>query len=176
MLVSKKSFWTLWGSGLGVFALIVMSSGLLQTEVAPLGIIDHQAAGSAERIDEIQQSWRAAGVLTAARWSMIADFFFITLYGLGGIIGGRLIWREGYNPNLKKLGLLSIISYAIFWICDYIETGAQFYQLVQFRGSDFLAETAAIAQPVKMVFFTLALLSTILCLIWLRREKAAQPK
>ena len=82
--------------------------------MAPHGILDHQSAATAARVNAIQQSWVSAGVLDLARWGMIADLVFITLYMSGGIIGGRLIWQRAKSPTLKKLGLLCVLVYFIF--------------------------------------------------------------
>jgi len=53
-----------------------------------LGVINHQAAGTAVQIDAIQESWKAANRLGFAKFLMIADFFFIAIYFTGAFLGG----------------------------------------------------------------------------------------
>lgn len=113
-LIQWRYFWIFWGSGLALFLFLVASGGALQTDVAPAGILDHQSAGTAERVNAIQTSWIDKGVLTQAKLGMIGDLVFILLYSLGGIIGGRLLWQNANSPALKKLGLLIIVAYFVF--------------------------------------------------------------
>ncbi|VAW01038.1 hypothetical protein MNBD_ALPHA04-1469 [hydrothermal vent metagenome] len=171
--VSWRNFWIFWIGGLLVFGILVATGDILQTGVAPGGILDHQAAGTADRVDAIQQSWAEAGVLSQARLGMIGDLIFISLYMIGGIIGGRLIWQYGRSPTLKKLGLLLVISYFIFGLSDYVETISQFIQLLQMQGSDALAGVAAIFRPIKVAAFIVGTLVMISALIWHRVERRA---
>lgn len=170
-LYNWRNFWIFWGGGLALFFYLVMSGGALETVVAPNGILDHQSAATAERVNAIQQSWADAGVLDLARWGMIADLVFITLYMSGGIIGGRLIWQHARSPALKKLGLLCVLSYFLFGMSDYIETVSQLVQLLQGQGSDILAGTAATARPVKVVAWIIGTVAMLVALIWRWRER-----
>jgi fumarate reductase subunit D len=164
--MSWRFFWLFWGGGLLVFALLVATGGTLDTTAAPNGIIDHQAAGNAERVDAIQQSWAQAGVLGGAAWRMAADLLFITLFTIGGIIGGRLIWRDARPTLLKKTALIAVLAYALFGLSDMLETGAQLIQLVSMQGNDLLAGLAALMQPIKVASFVAGLALTVLMLIW----------
>ena len=121
-------------------------------------------------MNAIQQSWANAGVLDIARWGMIADLVFITLYMSGGIIGGRLIWQHAKSPALKKVGLLCVLAYFLFGLTDYVETVCQLVQLVREQGSDILAGTAALARPVKSIAWIVGTLAMIVALIWRWRE------
>ncbi len=172
-LYNWRNFWILWGGGMALFLYLVASSGALETVAAPGGILDHQGAVTAERVDAIQQSWADAGVLEIARWSMITDLVFITLYMSGGIMGGRLIWQQAESPTLKKVGLLCVLAYFLFGLTDYVETISQLVQLVREQGSDLLAGTAALAQPVKILAWITGTIAMIVALIWRWRETRA---
>ncbi|MDZ7587765.1 MAG: hypothetical protein U5J78_00830 [Parasphingorhabdus sp.] len=166
-------FWLLWLGGLAALMVLIFTNSALVTTASPGGILDHQAAGSAARVNAIQLAWADAGKSVVARWSMIGDLLFITLYSIGGIIGGRLIWRDGFAPRLKKLALIAILVFALFGLADYTETLAQLAQLLQGEGSDFLSALAALARPAKMLFFVAATLLLILILIWRAIERRA---
>tara|TARA_R110000824_G_scaffold13280_10_gene57976 strand:- start:21165 stop:21692 length:528 start_codon:yes stop_codon:yes gene_type:complete len=172
-LYSWRNFWIFWGGGLALFLYLVATGGVLETAVAPGGILDHQSAATAARVNAIQQSWAAAGVLDTARWGMIADLVFITLYMSGGIIGGRLIWQRAKSPTLKKVGLLCVLVYFLFGLTDYIETVSQLVQLVREQGSDILAGTAALVRPVKILAWIVGTVAMIAALIWRWSETRA---
>ena len=172
-LYSWRNFWIFWGGGMALFLYFVASAGAFETAVAPGGILDHQSAATAERVNAIQQSWAAAGVLELARWRMIADLIFITLYMSGGIIGGRLIWQRAKSPSLKKVGLLCVLAYFLFGLSDYVETVSQLVQLLREQGSDILAGTAALARPVKIITWIVGTVAMIGALIWRWRETRA---
>ena len=172
-LYNWRNFWIFWGGGLALFAWLVASGGVLETAVAPDGILDHQAAATAARVDAIQASWAEAGLLDIARWGMIVDLVFIGLYMSGGIIGGRLIWQQAKSPTLKKLGLLCVLSYFLFGLTDYVETVSQLVQLLQNRGSDILAGIAAVARPVKLAAGLVGTIAMVSALIWRWSERRA---
>ncbi|MEW4466923.1 hypothetical protein AB1K62_03720 [Parasphingorhabdus sp. JC815] len=171
--INWRNFWIFWLGGLAVFIFMVFTSGSLATDIAPGGIVDHQRAGSAERINAIQQSWAAAGQMSQARWSMITDLVFIGLYSIGGIIGGRLLWQDAHSPSLKKLGLLLVLIYFLFGLLDYIETICQITQLLQEQGDDRLASIAAFVMPPKSLALIVGTLGMIAALIWRSRERRA---
>ncbi len=172
-LIHWRYFWIFWGAGMALFLFLVASGGALQTEVAPGGILDHQAAGTADRVNAIQKSWVDAGVLSQAKLGMIGDLTFILLYSLGGIIGGRLLWQQAGSPSLKKFGLLIIVTYFAFFITDYGETVSQFVQLMQGEGSDILAGIAAFLRPIKAVSWIAGTLMILIALIWFWRDQRA---
>ena len=168
-----RYFWIFWGSGMLLFLYLVASGGALQTDIAPGGILDHQSAATAERVNAIQASWQSAGVITQARLGMIGDLVFILLYSVGGIIGGRLLWQNAHSPSLKKLGLLIILTYFCFFVTDYGETISQFVQLTQGQGSDLLAGIAAFLQPIKVASWIAGTLMILIALIWYWRDQRA---
>ena len=170
---SWRNFWIFWLSGLTVFAVVVATGAPLMTDIAPGGILDHQSAGSAERVDAIQKSWADAGLLNHAKWSMIGDLIFIGLYTIGGIIGGRLLWQDAWSPSLKKLGLALILVYFLFGLTDYLETISQIIQLIRLEGSDTLAGIAALAQPPKIATWIIGTVGMVIALIWYRRQRPA---
>ena len=172
-LYSWRNFWIFWGGGLALFLYFVASAGALETAVAPGGILDHQSAGTAERVNAIQQSWAELGLTGRAKWSMIGDLVFIGLYTSGGIMGGRLIWQEARSPSLKKLGLFMVLTYFLFGLLDYAETLSQITQLLQDRGSNLLAGIAAFAQPLKVGAWIIATVGMILALLWRYSERRA---
>lgn len=169
-LYNWRNFWIFWGGGLAVFGILIATSGPLMTDVAPQGILDHQSAGTAERVNAIHQSWAAIDRMNFAKWSMIGDILFITLYMSGGIIGGRLIWQQAKSPTLKKVGLLCVLTYFLFGLTDYVETISQLVQLVRDQGSDILAGTAELARPVKTIAWITGTVAMIAALIWRRFE------
>ena len=172
-LYNWRNFWIFWVGGLAVFAILIATSGPLMTDIAPQGILDHQSAATAERVNAIQQSWAAIGKMNFARWAMIADLVFITLYMSGGIIGGRLIWQQAKSPTLKKVGLLCVLAYFLFGLTDYVETVSQLIQVVREQGSDLLAGTAALVRPIKILAWIVGTVAMIAALIWRWRETRA---
>lgn len=168
-----RNFWIFWLGGLAVFLFNVTTIGPLMTDVAPTGILDHQSAGTAERVDAIQQSWAVAGQMNYAKWSMITDLIFIGLYSIGGILGGRLIWQEARSPSLKKLGLFMVLIYFLFGLFDYVETLSQITQLLQNEGSNLLAGIAAMARPPKILTWIIGTVGMIIALVWRSRERRA---
>ena len=172
-LIKWKYFWIFWGSGMAIFLGLVITGGQLSTDVVPNGILDHQSAATAERVNEIQQSWSAAGLSTIAQWRVITDLVFILLYSIGGIIGGRLLWQQANSPSLKKLGLLIIIAYFTFFVTDYGETVSQLIQLIQHQGSDTLAGIAAFFRPIKIASWIAGTLMILIALVWFRRDQRA---
>ncbi len=168
-----KYFWLFWGGGMALFLVLISSGGVLQTEVAPGGILDHQSAGTAERVNAIQASWAEAGVTGLARWGMIGDLVFIGLYMSGGIIGGRILWQEARSPSLKKLGLFCVLVYFLFGVTDYIETILQLVQLLQDAGSDIMAGIAATVRPIKILSWIAGTIGILIALAWRWRETRA---
>ncbi|WP_109357019.1 hypothetical protein [Sphingorhabdus sp. EL138] len=171
--ISWRNFWIFWLGGFALFLVLVATGGPLITDVAPAGILDHQSAATAERVDAIQLSWAEAGKMSYAKWSMIGDLVFIGLYSIGGILGGRLIWQEAKSPSLKKLGLFMVLIYFLFGLFDYVETLSQITQLLQEKGSDTLAGIAALARPIKIATWIIGTIGMIIALIWRRRERRA---
>ncbi|MBX7499952.1 hypothetical protein K3181_00670 [Qipengyuania sp. YG27] len=141
--------WWLWG--LAAFGIVIALSVSITVfgDGVTWGIGEHQAAGSAARVDEIQTQWRAGGVRNLAIVAMLGDLVFIGIYGWGS-------WRAGRSfmamPGaLGLLGVLIAASAVVFVLCDYTETLLQLVQLLRERGSDAMAATAAAVRPIKSV-------------------------
>ncbi|MBL45324.1 MAG: hypothetical protein CMN71_11575 [Sphingomonadaceae bacterium] len=140
--------WWLWG--LVAFAIvIVLSMAVMHPESVTLGIAEHQAAGSAARVDEIQGQWREGGVRTLAIIAMLGDLVFIGIYGWGSWLAGRSFMAM--RGAARMLGMLIAISAITFLVTDYTETILQVVQLLSEQGSDWMAAVAATVRPVKIV-------------------------
>ncbi len=140
--------WWLWG--LVAFAIvIVLSMAVMHPESVTLGIAEHQAAGSAARVDEIQDQWREGGVRPLAIIAMLGDLVFIGIYGWGSWLAGRSFMAM--RGAARMLGMLIAISAITFLVTDYTETILQVVQLLSEQDSDWMAAVAATARPVKIV-------------------------
>ncbi len=158
-----------WLIGLGLFALVVaLGMGLQQSSA--YGIVEHQLAGTAGRVDEIQAAWRADGVRWLAIVAMLADLVFIGVYGWGSWIAGRSFMAMG-RKRLQWLGAFVAAGAAVFLLTDYVETVLQVIQLVRERGSDAMAQTAASVQQAKVAAFVVTFVGVIAGLL-IRRFSA----
>jgi hypothetical protein len=136
-------------------------------EVSPWGIRDHQAVGTAIRIDAIQAAWQAAGVMNLARLGIAIDLVYIGIYSFGAYCGGRL-FVQSTQPYLRRLGWVIVAAAIIVGVADYAETICQFVQAMTFKGSDVLAGIAATAQPIKTTAFLTSFIG-LLAALGLRR-------
>ena len=169
---TEKQFWRYWLFGLLLFAAMIALNPTLSTSASPMGISDHQTAGTAAKIDAIQRAWQAAGVLLIARASMMIDLLFIGVYSWGAWNGGKLMRSES-SPNVRRIGGLVMGASLVFLVTDYTETICQFIQVMQFTGSDVLANMAATVQPVKSLAWIVTfvgLLATLLLRRMARRS------
>jgi hypothetical protein len=164
---TEKHFWRYWLFGLLLFAAMIALNPAISNVHAPMGISDHQAAGTAEKIDAIQRQWRADGVLLLARASMAIDLLFIAVYSWGAWNGGKLM-RSDPTPSVRRIGLLVMVAALVFLVTDYTETISQFIQLLQMKGSDTLAQLAATARPVKSFAWLITFVGLLAALL-LRR-------
>lgn len=171
-MTSEAKFRILWPAGLALFALTVWLSLPLAIDGVPGGILAHQAAGTAQRVEAIQQAWTAAGLYGQARIAMVSDIVFITVYGLGAWYGG-LALMDHPAPRLRRLGMLLVAAAAIYIMADYAETFAELVQLLQQRGSEHLAWLAAHARPVKVVAWPVTFLAVLAGLVLRRRAASA---
>ncbi len=163
----EKRFWRYWLLGLLLFAAMIAMNPSISNALAPLGISDHQAAGSAERVNAIQMQWQADGVLWLARLSMAIDLLFIAIYSWGAWNGGKLMRADGAQ-TVRRIGVLVMVAAAVFVVTDYTETIAQFIQAVQFQGDDRLAGLAATVRPVKSLAWLTSFVGLLVALL-LRR-------
>ncbi|MBL0925145.1 MAG: hypothetical protein IBJ12_11860 [Sphingomonadaceae bacterium] len=163
----ERRFWRFWLTGLLLLAAQIVMNVWLITDIAPLGISDHQAAGTATRVNEIQASWESAAVMKLARLSMLVDLCFIGIYTFGAAAGGLLFAREK-TALLKRVGVIVLVCAILFGITDYVETISQFVQAMRGEGSDALAGLAASVRPIKSVAFLITFFG-LLAALWIRR-------
>lgn len=154
-----------WLRGLAAFAIvIVLSLGItLFGEGVTFGILEHQAAGSAARVDQIQAQWRAGGVRNLAIVSMIGDLVFIGIYGWGSWVAGRSFMAMA--GILHLLGGFIALSAVVFLATDYIETTLQLVQMAREQGSDWMAGTAATVRPIKIAAWIASFIGVLLALV-----------
>jgi hypothetical protein len=160
---NENTFWRYWIGGLLLLAFMAALNPFLANATAPWAILDHQVAGSAARVDAIQQAWARDGVLNLARFSMAVDLLFIPVYSWGAYCGGRVM-RGETNPKLRRVGWLVMVAASLYPFLDYTETICQFIQAMQFQGNDSLAEIAATVKPVKSVVFLITLFGLLAAL------------
>jgi hypothetical protein len=169
---TEKQFWRYWLAGILLFAIMIAMNPSISNNAAPLGISDHQMAGSAAKIDAIQRQWQADGVLWLARISMAMDLVFIAVYSWGAWLGGKVM-RASEAPSARRLGLLIMVAAVVFFVTDYAETISQFIQLMQMKGSDLLAGIAATAQPIKSLAWVITFVGLLAALLFRRMARRA---
>ena len=160
----ERRFWLFWIGGLVIFALARIPHAPLAIPEVPGGIFDHQAAGSAAVVDRIQAAWEDAGLRGTAIFAMCHDLVFIGVYGLGSYWGGRLFMASPSRPFLSRLGLSISVAAIVFLVTDYVETVLQLVQLLRDSGSDWMAGTAAVMQPIKIAAFIVTFLGVLIAL------------
>ena len=138
-----------WIGGLVAFAIVIAIGAAITQGNVSAGIIEHQQAGSAAQVDEIQARWRAGNVRMIAIAAMIGDLVFIAIYGWGSFVAGRSLIATS-QAAARVIGWVVAVAAALFVMTDYLETVLQFIQLLQDRGVDWMAATAAFAQPIKV--------------------------
>lgn len=159
----ERRFWRYWLAGILLLALQIVLNVWLVNDVSPLGISDHQAAGSAMRVDAIHAGWQASGVMELALSSMILDCLFIGVYSWGAYAGGRL-FASGQNALLSRLGKIITVAALGFCAADYAETISQLVQAIRGQGSDSLAYVAATVRPVKTIAFLVTFFGLLMAL------------
>lgn len=168
----ERTFWWFWLGGLLLLAVQIFLNVWLMNPVAPMGISDHQSAGSAIRVDQIHAAWKGGGVMDLARLSMVIDLLFIGTYAFGAWQGGRAMRDEG-TYIMQSLGALIMIAAVVFLFADYTETICQFIQAMFDQGDTPLARTAAKAQPIKMVAFFVTFVGLLVALLFRRMARSA---
>lgn len=169
---TEKHFWRYWLFGLLLFAAMIAMNPAIANNVAPMGISDHQAAGTAAKINAIQLQWQADGVLLLARASMAIDLLFIAVYSWGAWNGGKLM-RSGSTPSVRRIGGLVMVAAVVFLVTDYTETIAQFIQVMQLKGNDTLAGLAATVRPVKSLAWVITFIGLLAALLFRRMARKA---
>lgn len=171
-LIKWRNFWILWLTGIVIIIALVSQNDRLVTEITPRGMVDHQLAATAQRIELIHAAWRAAGTMDFFKIAILFDLLFIVLYSTGGVIGGLLVRRSTRSVFLRALASLAIIAYAIFGVLDLTETLSQTVQGFVTGGNDLLAALAATVQPPKMLAFFVGFPALVAALIWFRLENS----
>lgn len=166
----ERNFWRYWLGGLLLLALMIFMNGWLTNDISPWGIRDHQSAGTALRVDTIQNAWQVADVIGLARFSIAMDLVYIGVYSFGVYCGGRLLIL-GEDRRLSKLGWLIALAAIILALTDYVETISQFVQIIRLKGSDILAQIAATAQPIKSLAFITTFFGIVAGLIFRRMTR-----
>ncbi len=166
-----RNFWLLWLTGIVIIFALVSQNDRLVTDIAPQGMIDHQVAATAQRVEDIHASWRAAGAMDFFRIAILFDLLFIVLYSTGGVMGGKLIRQAARSGLLGALAGLAILAYAAFGILDFTETFCQAIQGFVTGGNDTLAAIAATAQQPKMAAFFIGFPSLVVALAWFGVER-----
>ena len=168
----ERRFWRYWLAGMLLLALQIVLNVWLVNDVSPLGISDHQAAGSAMRVDAIHAGWQASDVMKLALSSMILDCLFIGVYSWGAYAGGRL-FASGQNALLSRLGKIITVAALGFCAADYAETISQLVQAIRGQGSDSLAYVAATMRPVKTIAFLVTFFGLLMALYIRRTTRRA---
>jgi hypothetical protein len=168
----EQHFWRFWLGGLLLLAIMIAMNPWFTNDVSPWGIRDHQAAGTALRVDAIQAAWAAAGVMDLARFGIALDLIYIGVYSYGAYCGGRL-FAQSVRPPLRRLGWIIVVAAVIVAIADYVETLCQFVQAIRFQGSDPLAAIAAAAQPIKSTAFLTSFIGLLAALMLRRMARRA---
>lgn len=163
--MATNNFKKFWIGGISIFVLLVLLNPFLITNVSPAGIIDHQIAGNADKVDAIQHAWLASGAISWAKIGMIGDLLFIGVYAFGAFCGGILLGHDG-RKVVRRLGSLIIVSAILFCFTDYLETIAQVIQLFMMSGNDSLASIAAAVNPFKTAAFLITLIGLLGVIIW----------
>lgn len=149
-MITRRRFVIVWVGGLCAFAVTLWLHLPLTLDTVPQGIVDHQVAGTAARVDYIQREWSAAGVYRTALTAMASDIAFIVLYGLGSLLGGLYFRRQGHG-TVRLIGNVLILSAVVFLASDLTETTLQMQQLMAGRGVDTKAMLAAAMHYPKLV-------------------------
>ena len=168
----ERNFWRFWLGGLLILAAMIAMNPWFVTDVSPWGIRDHQAAGTAARVNAIQMAWQAAGVLDRARLGIAIDLVYIAVYSFGAYCGGRL-FAQSERPSLRRLGWVIVAAAFVVGVADYTETICQFIQAMTFKGSDQLAGIAATAQPIKTTAFLVSFFGVLIALLIRRMTSRA---
>lgn len=171
--VLERRFWRYWLAGILLLAVQIVMNVWLMTDVSPFGISDHQAAGSAARVDSIQAGWEASSVMWIAISSMLLDCLFIGVYSWGAFAGGRL-FASSHSALLSRLGKVIVMAAVAFCAADYTETISQLVQAIRGQGSDNLAHIAATMRPIKTILFLVTFFGLLMAL-YIRRTTRRTP-
>lgn len=168
-MISRRRFLLVWLGGLAAFGVAIWLHAPLAIPTVPGGILEHQTAGSAARVDFIQREWSQAGVYRDALTAMLSDIAFIVIYSLGSLLGGVYFLGRG----IRRIGWLLVASAMIFFATDMTETVLELLQLVAAKGNDTQAEVAAAMQYPKVAGWTACVILPLIGLFLDRRSARA---
>lgn len=167
--MAQRIEWKLWLTGvLMLITLIVLGATVMGD--SQFSITDHQSAGTAERVNEIQTAWQSEGYFGMHIFGMFADLAFIIVYSFGA-------WRAGKGMNAQSRRFVSTLGWVVmicaltFFVTDMTETSLQLVQMLMEQGIDWMAATAAFAQPIKSVTFILSFFGVFVGLISVRTAR-----
>lgn len=168
--MAPRAFWITFAAACTVLAVMAVGNMLVAVPgVVPGGILDHQAAGNAARVDDIQRAWRSEAPPFAPHVLMVLDFVFIPLAAAAACLGGLSLWRRG----VRALGAVAMLAGLAAAGLDLTETGAQAIQLWRDAGDDGLARLAAALVEPKLTAYVVAN-GALLAGMVLSRQKPAQ--
>ncbi|ABC63574.1 hypothetical protein [Erythrobacter litoralis] len=172
-MVSRKRFLMFWVGGLIAFVVALALHMPLTLETVSEGIVDHQTATTAARVDFIQGEWAEAGVYRTALTAMISDLVFIMLFSVGSFLGGLYFLRVGTGA-LRTIGLATVFAAIVFFLSDSVETTLQIQQLAAGAGDDTKAAIAAAMHYPKLVSWIACFILPLngLILEWSQRRAA----
>ena len=148
-MITRGRFLIVWIGGLVAFAVALLLHLPLTIETVPAGIVDHQTAQTAARVDFIQREWADAGVYRNAFTAMVSDCVFIVLYSLGSVLAGLYFLRAKHR-SLRIVGVATLVAAIVFFASDMTETVLQIQQLVAAKGDDGKAAMAAAMHVPKL--------------------------
>ena len=158
---------------IGVLMLVALiASGQLFMGDSAFTILDHQAAATAERVDEIQAAWQAEGYFTQHAIGMVGDLIFICVYSLGTWRAGKAL-RDSANGFARIVGAITLGLAVIFFVTDITETSLQLVQMLTGEGVNWMAGTAAFMQPIKINAWIASFLAVIIGLVANRFSSSA---
>lgn len=149
----ERAFRRTWFTGLALFLIVILLGLPLLLSDGSFGIVQHQSAGTAARVYEIQDAWRALGLRPLAVAAMVGDLIFIPTCSVGSYLGGLHLARTG-KP---VLGVIVRVAALVFLITDLTETGLQLMQLLTDRSSGGIAGVVAAMRVPKVSSFLVAL-------------------
>lgn len=149
-MITRRRFVMFWLGGLTAFAVAIWLHLPLTIDTVPQGIVDHQVAGNAARVDYVQREWSAAGLYRTAFTAMMSDFAFILLFGFGSLLGG-LYFRRSSRASVRRIGAALLVSALVFLAADLTETTLELQQLLAGKGDDGKAAIAAAMHYPKLV-------------------------
>ncbi|MEL6530543.1 MAG: hypothetical protein AAFQ27_11315 [Pseudomonadota bacterium] len=150
----------LWSIGVLMLVALIVLGAVVMGDSA-FSLPDHQSAGTAARVDEIQTAWKAEGYLGLHTIGMVGDLVFIVVYSVGAWRAGTSLRAYG-GGFLSILGLFTMAMAVLFFVTDITETTLQLVQMLTAKGVDWMAGVAAFAQPIKMAAFVASFFAVLM--------------